>query len=108
MLKDFREFILRGNLVDLAIAVVIGTAFAAVVAALVKDLVTPLAKALRPRLVALLQAATSDAYCTIEASSRRHLLNVPSPLRRGVLQSCLPGSTLFPCCALQAGSGQRV
>ena len=42
MLKDFREFILRGNLVDLAVAVVIGTAFAAVVAALVADLVTPL------------------------------------------------------------------
>jgi large conductance mechanosensitive channel len=31
MLKEFREFILRGNLVDLAVAVVIGTAFAAVV-----------------------------------------------------------------------------
>ncbi|HEV7804631.1 MAG TPA: large conductance mechanosensitive channel protein MscL [Solirubrobacteraceae bacterium] len=42
MLKEFREFILRGNLVDLAVAVVIGTAFGAVVAALVKDLVTPL------------------------------------------------------------------
>jgi large conductance mechanosensitive channel len=45
MLKDFREFILRGNLVDLAVAVVIGTAFAAVVAALVSDLVTPLVAA---------------------------------------------------------------
>jgi len=42
MLKDFREFILRGNLVDLAVAVVIGTAFAALVSALVRDLVTPL------------------------------------------------------------------
>ena len=42
MVKEFREFILRGNLVDLAVAVVIGTAFAAVVAALVADLVTPL------------------------------------------------------------------
>jgi large conductance mechanosensitive channel len=42
MAKDFREFILRGNLVDLAVAVVIGTAFAAVIAALVADLVTPL------------------------------------------------------------------
>jgi large conductance mechanosensitive channel len=42
MLKDFREFILRGNLVDLAVAVVIGTAFGAVVAALVADLMTPL------------------------------------------------------------------
>lgn len=42
MLKQFREFILRGSLVDLAVAVVVGTAFGAVVAALVKDLVTPL------------------------------------------------------------------
>ena len=42
MLRDFRAFILRGNLVDLAVAVVIGTAFTAVVNALVKDIVTPL------------------------------------------------------------------
>ncbi len=42
MLKEFREFILRGNLVELAVAVVIGTAFGAVITALVKDLVTPL------------------------------------------------------------------
>jgi large conductance mechanosensitive channel len=42
MLKEFRQFILRGNLVDLAVAVVVGAAFGAVVAALVKDLITPL------------------------------------------------------------------
>jgi large conductance mechanosensitive channel len=42
MLKDFKAFLLRGNVVDLAVAVVIGTAFGAVVTALVKDLVTPL------------------------------------------------------------------
>jgi large conductance mechanosensitive channel len=42
MLREFRSFILRGNLVDLAVAVVIGTAFTAVVNAIVKDLVTPL------------------------------------------------------------------
>jgi large conductance mechanosensitive channel len=46
MLKDFRQFLLRGNLVDLAIAVVIGAAFGAVVTALVKDLVTPLIAAI--------------------------------------------------------------
>jgi large conductance mechanosensitive channel len=46
VLKDFREFILRGNLVDLAVAVVVGTAFAAVVASLVEDLITPLIGAL--------------------------------------------------------------
>jgi large conductance mechanosensitive channel len=42
MLKDFKKFILRGNVVDLAVAVVIGAAFGAIVTALVKDLVTPL------------------------------------------------------------------
>lgn len=42
MWKDFKEFVLRGNVVDLAIAVVIGAAFGAVVTALVKDLLTPL------------------------------------------------------------------
>ena len=42
MLNEFRQFILRGNLVDLAVAVVIGTAFGAVVTALVRDLITPL------------------------------------------------------------------
>ena len=42
MLKDFKAFILRGSVVDLAVGVVIGAAFGAVVSALVKDLITPL------------------------------------------------------------------
>jgi large conductance mechanosensitive channel len=42
MIKEFREFILRGNLVDLAVAVVIGTAFTALVNSMVRDLITPL------------------------------------------------------------------
>jgi large conductance mechanosensitive channel len=42
VLKDFKAFLLRGNVVDLAVAVVIGAAFGAVVTALVRDLVTPL------------------------------------------------------------------
>jgi large conductance mechanosensitive channel len=42
MWKDFRDFVLRGNVVDLAVAVVIGAAFGAVVTALVSDLLTPL------------------------------------------------------------------
>ncbi len=46
LIKEFRQFLLRGNVVDLAIAVVIGAAFGAVVAALVKDLVTPLIAAI--------------------------------------------------------------
>ena len=46
MIKEFREFILRGNLVDLAVAVVIGAAFTTVINAFVTDLVTPLIAAI--------------------------------------------------------------
>jgi large conductance mechanosensitive channel len=46
MIKGFREFILRGNVVDLAVAVVIGAAFGAVVTSFVEDVVTPLLGAL--------------------------------------------------------------
>ncbi len=46
MLKGFKQFLMRGNVVDLAVAVVIGGAFGAVVAALVKDLLTPLIAAI--------------------------------------------------------------
>ena len=42
MIKDFKAFLLRGNVVDLAVAVVIGAAFGAVVTSLVQDLLTPL------------------------------------------------------------------
>jgi len=45
-LKDFREFLLRGNLVDMAVGIVIGVAFGAVVTALVSDLITPLIAAI--------------------------------------------------------------
>ena len=41
-MKGFRDFISRGNLIELAVAVVIGTAFTAVVTAIVADLITPL------------------------------------------------------------------
>ena len=46
MFKGFKEFMLRGNVVDLAVAVVIGAAFGAVITALVKDLITPLIAAI--------------------------------------------------------------
>ena len=46
MIGEFREFILRGNLVDLAVAVVIGTAFTVLVTALVENLITPLIAAI--------------------------------------------------------------
>ena len=45
-MKEFKSFLLRGNLVELAVAVVIGAAFGAVVASLVADLITPLIAAI--------------------------------------------------------------
>ena len=46
LLKDFRAFILRGNVVDLAVAVVVGAAFKSIVDAFVADLITPLVAAI--------------------------------------------------------------
>ena len=45
-MKDFKEFLLRGNLVDMAVGIVIGIAFAALVTALVTDLITPIIAAI--------------------------------------------------------------
>lgn len=46
MLADFRKFIMRGNVIDLAVGVVIGTAFTAIVTSLVDDIIMPLVGAL--------------------------------------------------------------
>jgi large conductance mechanosensitive channel len=46
MLNEFKQFLLRGNVVDLAVGVVVGAAFGAVVTALVKDMLTPLIAAI--------------------------------------------------------------
>jgi large conductance mechanosensitive channel len=46
VIQEFREFLLRGNVVDLAVAVVIGAAFGAVIAAIVEGLLTPLIAAI--------------------------------------------------------------
>lgn len=46
MLKEFKQFLLRGNVVDLAVGVVIGAAFGTIVSALVSDLLTPLIAAI--------------------------------------------------------------
>ena len=46
MLQGFKQFMLRGNVLDLAVAVVMGAAFGAVITALVKDLITPLIAAI--------------------------------------------------------------
>lgn len=42
MFREFREFVMRGNIIDLAIAVVLGAAFGAIVSSLIDDVITPL------------------------------------------------------------------
>ena len=46
MAKEFKEFLLRGNVIDLAVGIVVGVAFGAVVTALVSDLLTPIVAAI--------------------------------------------------------------
>jgi len=42
MIKEFREFIIKGNVLDLAVAVIIGGAFGAIISSLVADIITPI------------------------------------------------------------------
>ena len=51
MIKEFKAFIMRGNVVDLAVAVIIGAAFSAIVGSLINDVITPLI--LKPAMDAL-------------------------------------------------------
>lgn len=46
MLKGFKKFITRGNVVDMAVGIIIGAAFGSIVASLVKDIITPLIAAI--------------------------------------------------------------
>lgn len=62
MFKGFRDFVLRGNVVDLAIGVVIGAAFGTVVTAFVKDLLTPIIAA------AVQKPDFSNLYFTVNNS----------------------------------------
>src|SRR5918999_4258634 len=64
--NDFKTFLLRGNVVDLAVAVVLGVAFAAVVTAMVEDLLTPLIAAI------LGEPDFSDLTFTINGSVFRY------------------------------------
>ena len=69
MLKGFREFVLRGNVIDLAVAVVIGAAFTLVVNAVVQWLITPLIAALfgKPNLDDVLTYTINEAQFSIGA-----------------------------------------
>lgn len=69
MLKGFREFVLRGNVIDLAVAVVIGAAFTLVVNAVVQWLITPLIAAIfgKPDLNDVLTFTINEAQFSIGA-----------------------------------------
>ncbi|MBC7708380.1 large conductance mechanosensitive channel protein MscL [Polaromonas sp.] len=62
MFKEFKKFILRGNVVDLAVAVVVGAAFNSVVQSFVKDMITPLVSAVYQ------QQKFSEAYFSFRGS----------------------------------------
>lgn len=57
MLKDFRDFLMRGNVVELAVAVIIGAAFGGVVDGLIKGIIDPLIATLAPGDVKALETA---------------------------------------------------
>ena len=61
MLKDFKEFAFQGNLIDLAVAVIFGTAFGAIVTSLVDDIIMPL--------IGILMGGTDFSGLAIEVGS---------------------------------------
>lgn len=65
MLKGFKQFMMRGNVVDLAVAVVVGAAFGRVIAALVEGLITPL--------IAAIVGETDFSALTFEVNGSRFL-----------------------------------
>lgn len=76
MLKGFRDFILRGNVVDLAVAVIIGAAFAAITASVTADIITPF--------IAAIVGAPDFSNLVVHVPTLRHVVP-PSPLPAGYI-----------------------
>ena len=91
MLKGFRQFLLRGNVIDLAVAVVIGGAFGAVVTALVKDLITPLIAAIvgKPDFSAITFTINGSQFPVGDFINALRV--VPADRRRRLLLRCRTG-----------------
>ena len=91
MIKEFKEFLLRGNLLDLAVAVVIGAAFTAVVASITSNIITPLIKAIfgAPR-----SSAASTSPSTTRDPLRQRAERAPR-LRDHGRSRLLPGHRPF-------------
>jgi large conductance mechanosensitive channel len=77
MLKGFRDFILRGNVVDLAVAVIIGAAFAAITASLTADVITPAISAL---------VGAPDFSNLVIHLPVLHAVTLPNPLPAGYVR----------------------
>ena len=76
MLKEFREFAVRGNVVDMAVGIIIGAAFGKIVDSLVKDVIMPPVGLLLGKVdfsnlfVVLKQGAQASPYLTVEAAQK--------------------------------------
>jgi len=76
MFKEFKEFVVRGNMIDLAVAFIIGLAFAAVVNSLVKDVIMPPIGLLLGNVdfnnlyVVLKEGATAAPYASLDAAQK--------------------------------------
>lgn len=74
MLKEFREFIIKGNALDLAVGVIIGAAFGAVINSLVTDIIMPIISAIFQApdfsniFIVLREGATAGPYATYQAA----------------------------------------
>lgn len=82
MLKDFKAFIMRGNVVDMAVGIIIGAAFGAIVASLVKDVIMPpigmvLGKIDFSNLMWVIKQGTPAApYATLAAAQAAHAVTI--------------------------------
>lgn len=76
MLKGFRDFILRGNVVDLAVAVIIGAAFATITASLTADIITPF--------IAAIVGAPDFSGLVVHVPTLHHVAP-PNPLPAGYI-----------------------
>ncbi len=101
MLREFRTFLLRGNLVDLAVAVVVGVAFQAVVTALVADLVTPIIAAVIGR------PSFSSLVFTIHHATFRYGLFVNALLSFAVVAAVVFFLVVSPVNALMSRARRR-
>ena len=104
LMKEFKEFVARGNVVDLAVAVVIGAAFGAIVGSLVKDIVMP------PRGLALGKVDFSNLFLVLKEGSTPG--PYPSVAEAANVKECLYCCTRIPVkatrcpnCTSELGNG---